>query len=186
MAVTRYSFEDTFIEGVKLITPFFAEDERGVLKKSFEKQIFSDNGIDLSPFEEIETTSKRGVLRGVHFQTKNSQAKLIRVSRGAMLDVAVDLRKDSKTFGKYFSVILSEQNRKMLYIPPNFGHGCLSMIDNTTFYYLCSSPYCPEFDSGIIWNDPQLNINWDSAGIDEIILSEKDKNLLGFKEFFKK
>ncbi|NHM31126.1 dTDP-4-dehydrorhamnose 3,5-epimerase [Neobacillus terrae] len=180
---TNYKFLPTNIEGLMLIEPFTVYDERGFMKKTFEKNIFLEKGIDFSPIEEIETTSKKGVLRGLHYQNNNSQAKLIRCSKGKILDVAVDLRKSSSTFGNHFSVMLSSENKRMLYIPRGFAHGCLSLEDDTTFYYLCDNKYSPEHDSGILWNDEDLAIDWGKVAINQIILSEKDKKLQTFQEF---
>jgi dTDP-4-dehydrorhamnose 3,5-epimerase len=181
--ISKYEFIPTEIEGVVVISPFFASDERGFVKKTFERNIFLDNGIDFNPIEEMETTSKKGVIRGLHFQTSNAQAKLVRCVKGEILDVAVDLRKDSPTFGKSFSVILSSENKKMLYIPRGFAHGCIILLDDTTFYYLSDNKYCPEYDSGIVWDDKDLAINWQLDNIDKIILSEKDRNLKTFQQF---
>jgi dTDP-4-dehydrorhamnose 3,5-epimerase len=182
--ISKYEFIPTEIEGVFVINPFFASDERGFMKKTFEKNIFSDNNIDFNPIEEMETTSKKGVIRGLHFQTSNSQAKLVRCVKGKIFDVAVDLRKDSPTFGKNFSVILSSENKKMLYIPRGFAHGCMILLDDTTFYYLSDNKYCPEYDSGIMWNDPDIGIKWPVELVNnQIILSEKDTKLKSFDEF---
>lgn len=180
-----FEFEETFINGLTVIQPFVYEDDRGTLKKTFEKKIFKENGIDLAAMEEIETTSKEGVLRGLHLQTSYSQAKLVRVARGAIYDVAVDLRKGSETFGKWFGIRLSAENRKMLYIQEGFAHGCLILKENTTFYYLCSKSYYPGFDSGIAWNDPKLKIDWPVDEVRQVILSEKDKHLGTFDDFVK-
>jgi len=182
--ISKYEFIPTEIEGVFVIKPFFASDERGFVKKTFEKNIFSDNNIDFNPIEEMETTSKKGVIRGLHFQTSNSQAKLVRCVKGKIFDVAIDLRKDSPTFGKNFSVILSSENKKMLYIPRGFAHGCMILLDDTTFYYLSDNKYCPEYESGIVWNDPDINIKWPIELVNnQIILSEKDAKLKSFDEF---
>lgn len=183
--INEYKFISTEIEGVYIIKPFYISDERGFIKKSFEKNIFKNNGIEFEPIEEMETTSKKNVIRGLHFQIKEPQAKLVRCVRGKMLDVIVDIRKDSKTFGKKLSVILSQENKKMLYIPRGFAHGCRILEDNTTFYYLSDNRYYPEFDSGIKWNDEELNIDWQLDKYDNIIISEKDRNLQTFKEYKK-
>ncbi len=178
-----FRFNETNIKDLVVIEPFLFSDERGTLKKSFEKNIFRENGIDLTAMEELETTSQKGVIRGLHLQTKHSQAKLIRVARGEMYDVAVDLRKDSETFGRWFGIRLSEKNRKMLYIPEGFAHGCMILEEHTTFYYLCSQSYYPGFDSGILWNDETLNISWPVDEVENIILSEKDRRLHTFHKF---
>ncbi|WP_462411698.1 dTDP-4-dehydrorhamnose 3,5-epimerase [Neobacillus sp. Marseille-QA0830] len=182
----KYEFFPTPIEGVLLINPFTARDERGFVKKTYEKEIFLENQVVFNPVEEMETTSKKGVIRGLHFQTKFPQAKLVRCVRGKLLDVVVDLRRKSPTFGKSFSTILSSENRQMLYVPKGFAHGCLILQDDTTFYYLSDNPYYPEYDSGIVWNDPDLGINWNVEPEDKIILSEKDKKLPSLQDFLKK
>lgn len=181
--LSHYKFLSTNIEDLILVEPFTVYDERGFMKKTFEKNIFLENGINFLPIEEMETTSKMGVLRGLHFQNKHSQAKLIRCAKGKILDVAVDLRIGSSTFGQHFSVILSSENKRMLYIPRDFAHGCLTLEDDTTFYYLCDNKYLPEHDSGILWNDKDLAIDWGLKDMNEIILSEKDKKLQTFQEY---
>ena len=175
-------FEKTNIEGLFLIRPHIYEDHRGLLKKVYERQTFAEHGIDFQVYEELETTSKFGVLRGLHFQTEHAQGKLIRVARGRLQDVAVDVRKDSKTFGQHFSVELSQENRLMLYLPEGLAHGCLALENDTTFYYLCTQPYFSGFDSGIYWNDKDLNISW-KLNEKEIIVSEKDQHLQSFQEY---
>lgn len=178
-----FRFEKTWINGLIVVKPFVFIDGRGMLKKSFEKQIFEENGIVLTAMEEIETTSEQGVLRGLHLQTSRPQAKLVRVARGELYDVAVDLRKGSETFGRWFGIRLSEENQKMLYIPEGFAHGCLALRQKTTFYYLCSQRYDKESDSGIVWNDGTLKITWPVEEAGQVILSEKDRRLGTFREF---
>lgn len=178
-----YEFIKTEFENLYVIKPLLISDNRGVIKKSFEKSIFRENSIIFEVVEEMETTSKKNVIRGLHFQSESSQAKLIRCMRGSILDVVVDLRRDSKMFGKSFSIHLSENNKDMLYVPRGFAHGCKSMEDNTTIYYLADNRYYPKFDSGIIWNDGDLNIDWEVISEDEVILSEKDLALQTFKEY---
>ena len=180
-----FTFEKTEIEGVIVVTPHMFADERGLLKKTYERNIFAENGISFTAIEELETISKKGVLRGIHLQTKHSQGKLMRVVRGAIYDVAVDLRPGSPTFGRYFGITLSEENKKMVYIPQGSGHGCLALEENTTFYYLCSQDYQPGYDTGIRWDDETLHISWPLDRIEKVIVSEKDRNLgslLGMKE----
>ena len=181
--IRENKFTTVEIEGLCVIDPFIAADTRGYIKKTFEKNIFFDNHIVFNPIEEIETTSKKGVIRGLHFQYSNSQAKLIRCVKGKILDIAVDLRKNSPTFGKHFSIILSSENKKMLYIPRGFAHGCKILLDDTTFTYISDNKYCPEYETGIIWNDKDLAIDWQQNGNEKIILSEKDKNLQTFQQF---
>ena len=129
-------------------------------------------------------------MRGLHFQKQQAQGKLIRVLKGEILDVVVDLRKDSETFGKYFKIVLSENNRKMLFVPKGFAHGFLTLKDDTEIEYLCTDFYAPDFDSGVLWNDKDLNIDWEleKYGLkqEDLIISEKDRNQGTLKEFIEK
>lgn len=173
----KFMFEKTDIENLTWITPFCVPDERGYLTKSFEKTIFAEHGIDLTPWEELRSCSRKGVLRGLHFQRCHSQDKLVQVLHGAVFDVAVDLRQGSPTFGKWEGFYLDAENRKMLYIPKGFAHGFLALEENTLFSYLCGEQYDPESDGGIRWNDPQLNIRWPLDRVERVIMSEKDAAL---------
>lgn len=178
-----FKFEETNIEGLKLIHPFFAPDDRGYFMKTYERDIFKKNGIDMGNAEDMTSYSKKGVLRGLHFQTKYSQDKLIRIYLGEVYDIAVDLRKGSPTFGKWKGFRLSGDNRLGLYIPSGFAHGYLALSDEVIFSYRCGQPYAPEYDSGIIWNDVELNVEWPLENIDNLIISDKDKKLQTFAEF---
>lgn len=180
-----FRFENTSIEGLKLIYPFFAPDERGYFMKTYERGIFKENGIDMGNAEDMTSYSKKGVLRGLHFQTKYSQDKLIRVYRGEVYDVAVDLRKDSPTFGKWEGFYLSGENRLGLYIPNGFAHGYLALSDEVIFSYRCGQLYYPDFDTGIRWNDEVLKVAWPLERVEEIIVSEKDSKLQSFNDFEK-
>lgn len=173
----KFSFQNTKISGLTLITPFYAPDDRGFLSKTFERSIFEANGIKLSPWEELRSYSHKGVLRGLHFQKKHSQDKLVQVLHGAAYDVAVDLRKGSETFGQWEGFYLSAENRNLLYIPKGFAHGFLALEDNTLFSYLCGDQFDPESDGGVRWNDPQLAVKWPLEQIGQPILSEKDAHL---------
>lgn len=179
----KFSVEFTEIDGLKIINPFSIEDERGNFIKYFERDIYSENGIEFNIFESFETTSKKGTIRGLHFQTNNPQAKLVRVSYGKILDVAVDLRKDSETFGKYHSLILSQENKKSFYIPKGFAHGFICLSDIAIVSYMCDGKYSSETDGGIIWNDNELNIDWKLSNMEKIIVSDKDKKLQSFEQF---
>lgn len=179
-----FKFHKTSIEGLIRIDPHYFSDERGYFIKDFEKEIFSLNGLPTEFYEVNESKSKKGTLRGLHFQNNFSQGKLIRVIKGAVYDVAVDLRKDSKTFGKWEGFYLSEKDHNMLYIPKNFAHGFLTLEDDTIFSYKCTDKYSPVDDSGIIWNDEELAIKWPLELVSEkLIISEKDSNLQSFKEY---
>ena len=185
MSKTDFSFQKATLDGLMLISPFHFSDKRGSLTKSFEKAIFAAEGIDFSPFEEMHSCSKAGVLRGLHFQRKYSQNKLVQVICGAVYDVAVDLRKNSPTFGKWEAFQLSEENRLMLYIPKGFAHGFLALRDGTIMNYLMGSYYDPQLDGGIRWDDPQLSVDWPLDQVSKVILSEKDMAFPTLEEFLK-
>lgn len=178
-----FNFHITSISGLTLIAPMCVPDSRGYLSKPFEKSIFSAHGIDLSPWEELRSCSRKGVLRGLHFQHRHSQDKLVQVLHGAAYDVAVDLRKDSPTFGKWEGFYLTAENRHLLYIPKGFAHGFLALEDDTLFSYLCGDRYDPESDGGIRWNDPQLAVNWPLERVERLIISDKDTALPTLAEY---
>ena len=178
-----FKFLQTSLDGLTLITPFFAPDYRGWFSKPFEKSIFAAHGIELSPWEELRSCSHKGVLRGLHFQRRHSQDKLVQVLHGAVYDVAVDLREGSKTFGKWEGFYLTAENRQLLYIPKGFAHGFLALEDDTLFSYLCGDRYDPESDGGIRWDDPQLAVSWPLDRVEQTILSEKDAALPTLAEY---
>ena len=178
-----FSFQHGKIVDLILIQPFIAPDERGYLLKSFEKKIFAQHGIQIDPYEELTSFSHKGVLRGLHFQRKNSQDKLVRVLHGAVYDVAVDLRADSPTFGQWEGFYLSAKNKQMLYIPKGFAHGFLALEEQTTMNYLLGDQYIEGMNDGIIWNDPELDIPWPLEQIDTLLLSARDKKFLTFSQF---
>lgn len=181
--MAQFQFQNTTISGLTLIAPFLAPDERGYLSKPFEKSIFAAHGIDLSPWEELRSCSKKGVLRGLHFQRRHSQDKLVQVLCGSAYDVAVDLREGSETFGQWEGFYLTAENRQLLYIPKGFAHGFLALEDGTLFSYLCGDRYDPESDGGIRWNDPQLGIEWPLDRVEAVIQSDKDAALPLLSEF---
>ncbi len=178
-----FEFLQTSIAGLTMLRPFFALDGRGWFSKPFEQSIFAAHGIELFPREELRSCSKKGVLRGLHFQRRCCQDKLVQVLSGAVFDVAVDLRKDSETFGRWEGFYLSAENRNILYIPKGFAHGFLALEDNTLFSYLCGERYDPESDGGIRWNDPQLSVSWPLERVEQVILSDKDAALPTLAEF---
>jgi len=162
------------IPDVLIIKPDVFQDERGYFFESFNEQKFRENGIDAHFVQDNESKSQKGVLRGLHFQRPPyAQAKLVRVMKGSVLDVAVDLRHDSPWFGKSVSIILSESNKWMYWIPEGFAHGFLTLEDETVFFYKCTNLYYKSAEGSIRWNDPDLNINW---GNKNPILSDKDQN----------
>ncbi len=175
-------FQETSLKGAYLIKPKVFRDERGFFLETYSEKVFAVQGIDAKFVQDNHSFSaKKGVLRGLHFQLPpNAQAKLVRVTRGKVYDVIVDLRKNSPTFGKWEGFELSSENFQMLFIPRGFAHAFLTLEDNTEFMYKVDSFYAPESDSGIIWNDPDLNIDWP---IKEPILSEKDSKLQKFNGF---
>ncbi|HUH28977.1 dTDP-4-dehydrorhamnose 3,5-epimerase [Gelidibacter sp.] len=178
--------EETNLKDCYLITPKIFTDERGSFFESFNKQQFLKlTGLSIEFVQDNQSESQKGVLRGLHFQTGDfGQAKLVRVITGSVLDVAVDIRPESKTFGQHFSMVLSAQNNKQLYIPRGFAHGFLVLEDHTIFSYKCDNYYNKASESGIIFNDQTLQINWKFSE-SELIISEKDKELPTFETLFK-
>ena len=172
MKKIKTKFKDLFIVQEKIF-----KDRRGWLKEEFKKKF-----VKKSLVFTVVSNSKKNVLRGLHMQTKNSQDKFISVVKGSILDIAVDLRKNSKTFGKHFKVILSEKNGKHLFIPRGFAHGILGLDKENILHYACSSYRDPKSEVAIKWNDSDLNINW---GTKKPIISKKDKFALSLKDFKK-
>lgn len=167
------NFIETKIAGLLIIEPRVFEDERGYFFESYNRKVFQEAGLLVDFVQDNQSMSQKGVLRGLHFQkTPYVQAKLVSVVKGSVLDVAVDIRKNSPTYGEYCAVVLSDKNKKMFFIPEGFAHGFLTLEDNTIFSYKCSNFYNKESEDAILWNDPNLNIDW---GIQNPILSEKDK-----------
>ena len=165
---------DTFIKDLKIIEPKVFGDQRGYFFETWKKSDFEVSGIDFNPVQQNESSSTYGVVRGLHFQLNPySQAKLVRCVVGKVLDVAVDVRKDSPTFGKHFSVELSEENKRQFLIPRGFAHGFSVLSDYAVFSYLCDNVYNKESEGGIIFNDPELAIDW-KIPQDQMILSDKD------------
>ncbi len=164
--------ETTFIKDLLLLTPRVYDDERGYFMESYNKlkigKMIKDDFV-----QDNESLSRKNVLRGLHLQLPpHAQAKLIRVIKGSILDVAVDLRQDSDTYGKHFKHVLSGENKKQLYVPEGFAHGFLTLEDDTLINYKCSSYYHADSETSILWNDPDLNIDW---GLENPILAEKDR-----------
>lgn len=182
-----FEFYETEIPGLIIIEPHMFPDDRGLYKKNYEKYVYAEHGITCEFTESSDLYSKKGALRGLHFQTIESQAKLIHVLRGAVYDVAVDLRLDSPTFGKYKAQLLDENNRKVEFIPEGFAHGFIALADDTIFSYQCSGRYVPEACGGIRWDDPELNIPWPlkEYGIENVIATEKDRIWPTFEEYRK-
>ncbi len=171
------------IEGLKVIEPKVFGDYRGYFFESYNYNDYAAAGITEQFVQDNQSASKKGVLRGLHFQKEFPQDKLVRVIRGEVFDVAVDLRKDSKTYGKWFGVVLSEENKKQFFIPKNFAHGFLVLSDYAEFAYKCTDFYHPNDEGGLIWNDPDIGIEWPLQEGVELIMSDKDQKWPGIKEF---
>lgn len=170
--------EKTNIEDCLIITPNVYKDKRGYFFESFNQSSFkTETGLDISFVQDNESYSTRGVLRGLHYQTgEYAQAKLVRVIKGKILDIAVDLRENSKSYGKHTSIILSDENRKQLFIPRGFAHGFVVLSDEVIFSYKCDNYYNKSSEAGLIYNDPQLKLNW-LLSEDELLISDKDLKL---------
>ncbi|NOY50605.1 MAG: dTDP-4-dehydrorhamnose 3,5-epimerase [Chlorobi bacterium] len=172
---------NTKIPDLYIVKPRVFEDHRGYFFESYNKEVFLRNGIDQNFVQDNESKSSKGVLRGLHFQKPPfAQGKLVRVMQGAVLDVAVDIRKNSPTYGQWASVELTQDNKWMYWVPPGFAHGFVTLEDSTVFFYKCTNVYNKESEGSILWNDPDLNINWQ---MENPILSDKDKVSPLFKDF---
>jgi len=172
---------NTTIKDLFIIQPKVFADDRGYFFESYNKSVFNSQNLNLDFVQDNQSLSHKGVLRGLHFQNPPyAQGKLVRVIKGSVLDVAVDIRKNSATYGKYEAIKLTEDNKTMFYIPEGFAHGFLTLEDNTIFSYKCSNIYHKASEQSIMWNDLDININW---GIENPIISEKDKTGLNFKDF---
>lgn len=169
----NFNFEKTSIDGVYIITPKVFGDDRGYFMETYKQSDFEDAGIHSVFVQDNQSKSRRGVLRGLHFQKAHPQAKLVRVIKGEVYDVAVDLRRSSPTFGKYVGVTLSAENKKQFYIPRGFAHGFLVLSEEAEFVYKCDELYHPEDEGGLLYCDKDIAIDWPQ--VPEIILSEKDK-----------
>jgi dTDP-4-dehydrorhamnose 3,5-epimerase len=181
--IRKFSFEKLDLEGAYLIKPFVAYDERGYFIKDYSKEVFDENRIHHDLKEVFYTNSYKGVIRAIHFQRVNAQAKLVRCISGKIYDVIVDLRNDSPTFGQWRGFYLSEENKDELYVPEHFGHGYL-VIEPSIVSYKCAEKFYGEYDDGIMWNDPDIGIKWPVELVNnQIILSEKDTKLKSFDEF---
>ena len=173
------------IEGLCVITPTVHGDDRGYFMETYNYNDFKEAGIDQVFVQDNQSASKKGVLRGLHFQKQFPQDKLVRVIRGEVYDVAVDLREGSKTYGKWFGVLLSEENKKQFYIPEGFAHGFVVLSDEAEFAYKCTDFYHPGDEGGLAWNDETIGVKWPITPDMQLIISEKDQKWPGFKEIFK-
>lgn len=181
----QFEFQELGLKGAYLIKPFFASDNRGAFVKDYNVDTFMKNGIDHSLKEVFYTISKKGVIRAIHFQLVKQQAKLVRCISGHVYDVIVDLRLDSPSFGKWLGFDLSGDNMNELFVPQCFGHGYL-VLEDSVVSYKCGEVFYGEGDSGIMYNDEDINIKWPFekiGGESHLIISEKDKALMSFKEY---
>ena len=171
----------TEIEGLLIIKPRVFEDDRGCFFESWSKAAFENAGLDINFVQDNQSCSSKGVVRGLHFQNPPfAQGKLVQVLKGSVLDVAVDIRENSASYGKHVSILLSGENKTMFWIPPGFAHGFSTLEDNTMFSYKCSGVYNKESEGSLMWNDTDLNIDWQ---IKNPIISEKDQNSELFTNF---
>ena len=173
------------IEGLHIIEPAVFPDERGYFMETYNQRDFEEAGLGMTFVQDNQSMSVKGVLRGLHFQKQYPQGKLVRVVRGKVFDVAVDLRKDSQTYGKWFGVELSAENKKQFYIPEGFAHGFLVLSEEAEFCYKCTDFYHPGDEGGIRWDDPDIGIKWPLEEGTELVISEKDQKWSGLKDTFK-
>lgn len=179
----KITVETCEIEGLKIITPEVHGDARGYFMEVYNFNDFKEAGIDQVFVQDNQSASKRGVLRGLHFQIQYPQAKLVRVVSGEVFDVAVDLRKGSATYGKWYGVRLSAENKKQFFIPQGFAHGFVVLSDYAEFAYKCTDFYHPNDEGGLLWSDPDIGVEWPIPEGMELILSEKDTKWPGIKEY---
>ena len=175
-------FEATPLNGVYLLTPAVHGDERGFFIESWNAQVFRDAGFDLTFVQDNHSRSKGGILRGLHYQTRHTQGKLVRATVGSVFDVAVDLRRDSPTLGQWYGTTLDATRHQMLWIPPGFAHGFYVTSEFAEFQYKCTDRYDPESEISIAWNDPDLAIEWPLIDGEAPSLSAKDEQGLSFAE----
>ena len=172
--MSSFSFTETMIKDVYIVDVKRYGDYRGYFMETYKEEDFFAAGLKYRFVQDNQSSSRRGVLRGLHFQKAFPQAKLVRVLKGEVFDVAVDLRKNSESYGRWVGVVLSEENRRQFMIPRGFAHGFVVMSEHAEFAYKCDERYHPEDEGGILWNDPDIGIEWPEVG--EVILSEKDRN----------
>jgi dTDP-4-dehydrorhamnose 3,5-epimerase len=175
-------FEPLNIPDVILVEPEVFYDDRGFFMETWQANKFADAGIEANFVQDNHSLSAKGTLRGIHYQIKQPQGKLVRVINGEVFDVAVDLRKSSATFGQWVGQFLSAENKKMIWLPPGFGHGFYVVSDRAELLYTCTDYYAPEFERVIIWNDPELAIDWPLIKGGQPLVSEKDSNGLPFQD----
>ena len=179
----QFQFTKTGIEGLVVVEPKVLGDNRGYFMETYNYNDFKAAGLDMVFVQDNQSKSKKGVLRGLHFQKKNPQGKLVRVVSGEVYDVAVDLRRGSDTYGKWYGVLLSAENKKQFYVPEGFAHGFVVMSETAEFVYKCTRFYDPSDEGGLMWNDPEIGIDWPVPENAELLLSEKDQHHQPLKDF---
>ena len=179
----KITVETCHIEGLKVITPTVFGDNRGYFMETYNYNDYKEAGIDQVFVQDNQSASKKGVLRGLHFQIHYPQDKLVRVLQGEVFDVAVDLREGSPTYGQWYGVLLSGENKKQFYIHKHFAHGFLVLSEYAEFAYKCTDFYHPNDEGGIAWNDPDIGVSWPIPEGMELILSDKDQKWGGLKEY---
>ena len=172
----------TPIEGLRVVEPQVFEDARGYFMESYHRRDFADAGIDVEFVQDNQARSVKGTLRGLHFQKRHPQAKLVRVLQGRVFDVAVDIRQGSPTFGRWHGEILDAESRRQFFVPVGFAHGYLVLTDTAVFAYKCSDFYYPDDEGGLLWSDPDVGVEWPLQGIGEPLLSEKDRQMPGLSD----
>ena len=170
----KFTVETCHIEGLRVITPTVFGDARGYFMETYQYNDFKEIGIDMEFVQDNQSASKKGVLRGLHYQINYPQDKLVRVIKGEVFDVAVDMREGSATYGKWFGIKLTEENKKMFFIPKGFAHGFLVLSEYAEFVYKCTDFYHPNDESGIIWNDDEIGIEWPIEEGMTLTFSDKD------------
>ena len=188
ITVENCAVDGVEIEGLKVITPSVFGDARGYFMETYNYNDFAAAGIDCKFVQDNQSSSKKGVLRGLHFQINYPQDKLVRVVSGEVFDVAVDLREGSKTYGKWYGVRLSAENKKQFFIPKNFAHGFIVLSESAEFCYKCTDFYHPNDEGGLLWSDPEIGVDWpmpEGMTKDDLTISEKDTKWGGIKEYGK-
>jgi len=187
--MSKFKKISTPIKDLYIIEPTVFSDHRGFFMESYNKKEFAEIDLNLNFVQDNHSKSEKGTLRGLHFQTKHAQGKLVRAVKGTVYDVGVDLRKNSDTYGEYFGIVLSEENKKMFYIPEGFAHGFVALSDEVEVLYKATDYYHPEYDAGVAWNDPDIDIDWPLERFNlteaDLLLSDKDKELPTLKEYNK-
>ena len=179
----KITVETCHIEGLKVITPAVFGDERGYFMETYNYNDYKAAGIDMEFVQDNQSSSRKGVLRGLHFQINYPQDKLVRVVSGEVFDVAVDLREGSPTYGQWYGVLLSAENKKQFFIPKNFAHGFVVLSDSAEFAYKCTDFYHPNDEGGLAYNDPDIGVEWPIPEGMELIFSDKDQKWGSFKEY---